>query len=701
MNLHIITEYPLWFVVFCLLAAAGYAYLLYRNDSKFDELSLWKIRLMAALRFVAVFFIAFLLLSPLVKSISQTIEKPIIVVAQDNSESVLINKDSSYYKTEYLSKLKIFRQQLQENYDVNFYSFGEKVQKKTNIDFSEKQTDFSALINEIKNRYVNRNVGALVVAGDGIYNQGVNPVYSAENINFPIYTVALGDTSYQKDAKIAQVKSNKIAFLGNLFPLQLNVEARKLSGKKSELKVFHNGKAVFSEEIIFSSDDFYQTIHIEMEAEETGIQRYKIKLLPVENEISLENNTRDIVVDVIDSKQKILILSHAPHPDIGAMKTSLQENKNLEVQHYVANRFNKKINEYNLVILHQLPSKSNMATNILSEITKSDIPVLFILGTQSSFAGITNLSGSFGFKIRQRKNSFDDAQVHYNKSFPFFEFNRDFITMASDAPPIIVPFGNYSITPTSEVLFYQKIKNIETNIPLLFFDNQGGRKIAFLTGEGLWRWRMYDYKQNNSHDLFNEFFNKIAQYLSLRVDKENFVVNANKIFNENEMILFSAEVYNESYELVDDAQVNIDIVNSDNKKYTFAFKTDPAGTKNYTLNAGIFPIDDYTYTAKAQIGDKTYTKTGKFSVIPINLEAEKTVAQHNLLFRLATLNNGAMYFPAEFDELLKDIESNKEIVPVSYSEKSLQDFVHFKWLFFAILLLLSIEWFLRKFWGSY
>ena len=47
---------------------------------------------------------------------------------------------------------------------------------------------------------------------------------------------------------------------------------------------------------------------------------------------------------------------------------------------------------YNLVILHQLPSATNSATDLLSGILKAGIPVLFIVGGQTDIQKLNNLS---------------------------------------------------------------------------------------------------------------------------------------------------------------------------------------------------------------------------------------------------------------------------------------------------------------------
>ena len=37
MNFNIVTDYPLWFVVFCIMTAALYSVFLYRKDTKFNK----------------------------------------------------------------------------------------------------------------------------------------------------------------------------------------------------------------------------------------------------------------------------------------------------------------------------------------------------------------------------------------------------------------------------------------------------------------------------------------------------------------------------------------------------------------------------------------------------------------------------------------------------------------------------------------
>lgn len=701
LNFSITTKYSLWLTFLCIGLAALYSYILYREDTKFEELTIWKVRTMMALRFATVFFLAFLLLSPMLKTLSRYIEKPILVIAQDNSESVAINKDSAFYRNEYPRLYNDFKKKLSGDYEINEYSFGEKLVKGISFSYNDKETNYSDLFEEIENKYSNRNVGALILASDGIYNKGNNPLYSASDIGFPVYSIALGDTNRQKDVILSQIKANKIAFLGNIFPIQAVVTANGFTNQKTKLRIIHNNKDILSNEININSESFFETVNFELEAKKTGLQHYQILVTPINDEISMKNNRKDIIVDVIDSKQKILIIGDSPHPDIGAIHRTLELNRNYEIESTTIERFTnlKSLREYNLVILHQLPSKTNSVTSLLSELSKNDVPVLFIVGVQSDLRNINNLRT--GFRITYNKPSFDNTQAWFNEKFDLFRLNREINDFLTKVPPLTSPFGNYKVSPTANILFYREIKNVRTKQPLVLFDNQGEKKVCFIIGEGIWRWRLYDYLINGSHDIYNQLLNKIVQYLALKVNKEHFVVIMNNVYNENEAVVVNAEVYNESYELISDAEVEINIYNDDNKEFHYVLNPEQTGTKTYSVNAGALPLGDYHYEAKAKAGKKEYTKNGKFSVISVNIESEKIVADHQVLFQLAQKNNGKLYYPAQFDQLAADLAANEKIVPVSYSEKRLQDIVRLKWIFALLVVLLSVEWFLRKYFGGY
>src|SRR5690242_16661867 len=166
MDVQFSSPYSFWLILLCLAAGILYAFILYRKDSAFGEINTWLRRLMFVFRALVVALIALFLLSPMIKSITRQVEKPIVIIAQDNSSSIVMNKDSSFYRNQYSKALEDFSKALSSKYDVRPLHWAEKVNEGLDINFREKETDMSGMLDETDNRFLNRNVGALVIASD-------------------------------------------------------------------------------------------------------------------------------------------------------------------------------------------------------------------------------------------------------------------------------------------------------------------------------------------------------------------------------------------------------------------------------------------------------------------------------------------------------------------------------------------------------
>ena len=691
--MNIITESPFWLIIFCILTGIAYSGGVYYRNIQLNEMPLRLIRVLATFRFILITILSFFLLSPLLRTMNQELERPLIIIAQDNSESIISGKDSVFYRDAYCKNIQNIMNDLSDRYDVVLYSFGDKI-KKTNstdsIHFDDKQTDISAFFDEIETRYSNRNVGAIILASDGLYNKGANPVYTSEKIKTPIYTVAMGDTTIKKDIILLKVEHNRLAYLGNKFPVQVVISAKQLKEKKSTLTISKGDATVFTETVKFNSNSFILTIPVLLEANEVGLQRYKVKLSSLKEEVTAFNNSQDIFIDVLDARQKVLILGNAPHPDIAAIKQSIEANQNYEVESYDLEDFNKSIKKYNLVILHQIPNSITPAIKVMNEIKSENIPIWLISGANSIFKNDLSLVYN-----AQKTN---ECEPVLEQNFPLFTLSDELRKGVREFPAIIAPFGTYQAENSDNVLFYQRIGMVETKSPIMLFTTNGDNKAAVFYGEGIWKWRMQDFAMHNNHNLFDEFVSKTVQYLSVKLDKSFFKIISPSAFQENESIIMEAEVYNESYELINNPEVSITITNADNKKYSFTFsKTGNA----YRLDAGMMPVGDYKVDAQVNVGSKIYRQHAEFTIIPLQVERINTVADHQLLYNISQKHDGELVTPNELNKLVEKLNSRDDIKTVSYTQNKLSELINLKWIFILLLALLSFEWFIRKRNGAY
>jgi len=691
--INITTDYPIWMILFCFFLGAVYAGVLYYKESKLDAIAKWLKNSLLIFRFLAVSIITFLLLSPFIKTIFNKTEKPIIIFAQDNSNSLLIHQDSAFYANNYLKELNTLKEKLEKDYEVKSFTFGKKVKEEGTIDFTEKTTNISELFEAVETKFYNRNIGALILSSDGVYNEGFNPVYSAENTNYPIYTIALGDTTIQPDIVLKEAIANKITFLNNKFPIEILGLAQSCKGEKTTLSVSHKNKVVFTKTYDITKNNQLIEETIILEAKEKGVQHYTISFSALANEVSTKNNSRDVYIDVLDGRQHILLLAHAPHPDLKALKTSIETNENYEVSTTYFDDFDGNFEPYNLVVLHQFPTYSPVW---LRKISEKNLSVLYILGNQSN----TNAFNQFQTHIKvlqsnQRSNTTTPALT---ENFPLFNLSEATLKQVPNFPPIESIFGTYLPQEKAYILFNQKIGNVATEQPLMVFFQEGKNKAAFISGEGLWRWRLNEFAKNNNHQAFDEIINKTVQFLSVKDNKDKFRVIVDKQFNENQEIIFNAELYNNSYELVNTPEVKLELKNEAGVDYQFVFNK---SGNAYILNAGILPVGSYSYLASTTFSGEQYAVKGPLQINPLLVELNNTVANHQLLQNVANKYNGKMVLPPEMNELEQLIKENTAISSVIYEETDIKEIIHIKWIFFLTLALISTEWFIRKRNGAY
>ena len=144
---------------------------------------------------------------------------------------------------------------------------------------------------------------------------------------------------------------------------------------------------------------------------------------------------------------------------------------------------------------------------------------------------------------------------------------------------------------------------------------------------------MKDYQDNASHEVFDGMLSKMVQYLALKTDKSLFRVVSKNRYSEDEQVVFNCELYNETYEPLNEPEVTLTIRDEKRKEFTYTFnRTETA----YRLNVGTFKDGNYTYIASVNHAGKVHESKGQFMVAALKLESVNTSADHSLLNRLAT-----------------------------------------------------------------
>jgi hypothetical protein len=523
-----------------------------------------------------------------------------------------------------------------------------------------------------------------------------------EKLGVPVYTVPLGDTTVRQDFAIKALRANQMVYVNSDFTILADLEASRLQGKKATIKLEAVGadgvKLLAKEEVTITKERFFTTLQFVTGAEKAGINRYRITAQIAGEALGAGvNNSKDIFIEVIDERTQILLVAHAPHPDISAIKQALEINPQHQVQVKLASQAVQITEKPDLVILHQLPSPALNATQWLQAVNKLQTPVWYILGSQTNLQQFNRAQNIL--EVRSKIGGINKVQADLNAAFRLFNVESAVQEKVGSMPPLDAPFGDFRLSPQATPLLFQRIGNLHTDMPFLSYAPNNNPRMAILAAEGLWRWQLAQAADRSTTDVGAELIRKTVQFLTVKQDKRPFQVRTNrKLYPEQEDILFEAELYNQNFEAVNDPEVRLLITDENNQKFNFTLGRTQ---QQYFLNVGALPPGTYSYLAKTQLAGASYQANGSFVVTALDLEKTNTVANHALLASMAALSGGDMLALSNQAKLFELLQANESLKPVVYYEMRIRELISLEGLMLLIGLLLSLEWFMRRYGGGY
>jgi hypothetical protein len=678
--------------------AALLTWLLYRKQTATDMWGKIFFHIKRVSRFAVFFILLFLLLSPILRYIKQLEEKPVLLLFLDDTSSVPAHKDSAYFRNEFINAWNGLEERIGGKYKIEKKYVTDQILD-TFSDFKGLKTNLSSVTDYVNSIYKRENIGAVVVASDGIINRGINPVFKRFSQDFPLYTVGLGDTALTKDVKVKELNHNSLVYLNNDFNVIAHIQSFGYQNRQTQVHLWQEGRKIKSQTITFKEENDYQTIEFIASATAPGMIRYAITVDALPEEITTLNNKQDFFVEVVDGRNKILLVYQSPHPDIGALHAALQENKNYEVKPVWIRDLNlNDVKDVGLIVMHQLPGFIRTDYPLVKDVFSQKIPLLVVMGSQFAVEQLPGVQTKV--RIHSRGQNQNDAQIVLNKNFRAFGLSDNLTEQMRDWPPLKAIFGQYHTGAHFEVLGFQSINRIEIETPLIGFETDGNLKNGWIFGEGLWRWRMTDALKNNGNpENFNELIHKIVQYIVSKEDKRKFrVYPANQRFDEDMNVRIIGELFDANFNPVMNKDVQVVITNEENKSFEYKMSQ---GTAGYYLDAGRLNPGLYRFVARVKDDPGAGKVSGSFLVNPVHVELTDLQANHSMLRDWALSTNGSFYHYSMLNELAEMIKNEDRAKTILKTETTMDELIKFRWLLLALIGFLSLEWFIRKWEGSY
>jgi len=687
-------EQPLWLLLPVLLVAIAIsAFLYYKSKNGFPA---YLNIILFSLRFLVISSLAILLLNPYFFSETKVLQKPVLVVAIDESESMLNHSDSLLMAQNMDSKVNEFKKELSEIYQLDFLGFQQGVEEQVSYSFDGKRSDLSKLLAYTSDKYYMLPITGIVLLSDGQYNQGQSPLQLMENQSVSVFPLVYGDTTMQSDVFIDAVYHNKVVKQMAPFPVDVNIQAEGMLGETLQVRIEKGGRLLEQKELKINSQEFYKEVRFEVEASGEGLQAYRVRIPQLEKEKNTLNNQNDFYVQILESGSKILVLGNSPHPDLGALASALTKVDGFDVDVKTLSDYPFQINEYELLILHGLPSQDERSRRIFSQEDWKNKALWYVWSSSTDLAQLTELD--FPWEMSQSIAGFEYAELSANTEFSNFKMPNNWMQIYQSYPPLYIPFVKLQSRQKTYLMFSQRIRGYESGEVLLGMWSKASLKRAYLAGEGLWKWRIYSYQSTRSHDEFNTLINRTARYLLTGVYDDRFGLQYQSVYNETDLIEWEAQVYNQAFETITDAEVSVVITDANDAEYPYQFSTEENG---FHLNMAYLKVGEYSFKAQAKLSDTLLTEEGSFVVEAWNMEQSRTNADWILMKQLAEQSGGKAYLESQQAELIEELKNRPDAaVRYNYIQKII-NFIDLKWLAFLLIALLSTEWILRKRFGSY
>ena len=679
------------------LALIILSFYVYRNNKSLS--SVLRI-LLSTLRSITFILLLFLLLNPFYFSLSVEKQNPRLLLLFDNSKSVSINKGVYEGVTDYKKVIQTLIESKPNKVDVDFYTFGNSSNPLYSIDsltFTESLSNVSSaitLLQELQTDYT-----AAIIVSDGIITVGPNPIITASKLEIPIFTVGIGDTSAIRDITIKNILTNATGFTNTRHIVDVEILQNGYKNYSTQIQILNRLDEIISERTIqFDSKKSITTERFEIELAEEGLVPFTVNVKNMDGEWSKKNNSQTFTIDILDNKTKILHLSTEIHPDVKFIRSLLSSDPSIELETLTwlsEDRFIEKtdynLENFDLLIIHGNP---NLISDLKMVNSVSDVPTI-ILDLPDSRTEIIQQNELT--LVKSTESQVFEITILPSKSIenhPILEFDEIQLNSLS---PLLSSLSTEYLSVDAVALLNIGFQGIDTENPLLAISERGAIRRAHIVS---WGWfRLYQSPNKEEHTFVSQLFGNLINWISNNPDNRKLNISPlQSVFNSSEPVIINASLINESGKPEPNATIELYITTNDGSGHVF--NLDNLGNGNYSISVESLNTNLYSFTATARKNSRIIDKqTGTFLLKDSNKELIITQRNDELLRGIATETNGRFFTYNKINDFWTSI-SEADLLK---SNTITVEQYHFpiksiSW-FFLVIILLTVEWILRKYYS--
>lgn len=707
---------PWWF--YALAALAALAASVYSYRSTIPPLDARTRILLTVLRALGLALLIVTLFEPLLRLRQSETVKPRIAVAVDVSRSMNINDRSIQRGTVARSAYQQLIDALGDEADVFLFDGRLRpfqLRLADSITFAGYRSDLGGAIRNIANMADEQRYGAVVLVSDGNHNDGDQPLYAAEKSGMGVYAVGIGDTIAPSDVKVASILGRGLAILQQPVPIAVDIEQVGNIEGSAELVLKDNDQIVARQQVMLSQSVKTRRASLSWTPATEGIHKVVAELVWSGKEFTKRNNAVQIFVKVQKNKRRILLVAGSPSPDVTFIKSAIEVDPTVEVVTRIqrdGNAFYEgsidaaALKDVQALILVGYPTSLSAAgaLDILAEKAKRT-SLLFVPSFNVDYGKLSRLGDAIPFTVKSNRPQELLVMPDVSSSItaePVMKIRGDDsdIDTWNQLPPIYRTEMFVEPASNATVLSSLKVGSAAIDEPLIIKSERAGVRSLALTGYGLYRWKLLGQAQSASRgafvqDVLQSFVGNSVKWLSVRDDEKRVEIRStHEYYSVGEQVRFTASVLDQTFSVVDDAEVRIELSGPGGTRKVIATGI---GNGRYNASAGMFAPGDYTYKGTASLrGVELGSDNGRFTVGELGIEESALTMNSSLLRILAQRSGGVFVAPDKIDSLLKALEEDSRLDAIARTSDREYALYHLPWFVAAALSAFAAEWFIRK-----
>ena len=688
-------------LAFALIFSAFIGWWTYSGNKRLPEGVRW---LNISLRSLAIFILLLLLFNPVYEFEDSRTLKNDIAVLIDNSRSTTIEKGE--WKGEESMRDVIRELNLSDTTSTRYrvYGFDSDIFRTTpdSLPLDGSITDINRSLNSL--HQAGSTPDAIILVTDGIFNRGLDPTRAAERIGAPFFTVAVGDTTAVRDVLVRNVFYNSTAFTNTTGSLRAEILNDGFPDRSIEVQLYRNNELAAVQTIQTTQDRSVHNVEFEVDFTEEGTERFRVEIPELGEEWTTSNNAYSFTIDVLDDQVRILHLAFEIHPDVSSLRNLLATDESILAEfrtwtggdRFIGGSTPASADTLDLIIFHGFPHRqmdAGLRSNLAELAVETNLLLLTLPGTDldnlqsdlQNTAPIRQRAASPVGVILPELNAAESEHAIFDFEVPG-NLNR--------GPELRGPVRNYASASLARDLIFTNHRNETTDVPMLSVQQLGNNRVSQLNA---WQWHRWQQSTSSEHrEFYRNLMNNLVKWTSTGVSDGLLEFSPSRSsFDEGEAITFRASVQTETGQPDNEARVSVQISGEEFDTQDFVMRS--LGSGRFRLETRPLPAGTYRYEAVAQRGSTEIDRqNGSFTVNESIVEFMDTMRRDELLRFIAETTDGAFFTSDQTDLLRIELQSR------GFDEFRTETFTsarrahHSGWWFLAVILIVGVEWSIRK-----